>query len=70
MAVDEAIDTLEGTSLFVKAAAVFLFGIIFLSGVISAANLNPSGLKTASITLTEIPQDGNTINIGGHIFRV
>lgn len=52
---------------FVKAAMVLIVGVILLSGFVGGiANNNP---KSATITLTEIPTDGNTITLGGHIFE-
>jgi hypothetical protein len=52
---------------FVKIAAVFLLGLMLLSGFGTAiSNANP---KSATITLNEIPQAGDTVTLGAHVFE-
>jgi hypothetical protein len=63
---DPIIESFEVTG-FVKIAAVFLLGLMLLSGFgFAIQNDNP---KSATITLTEIPQDGDMIMLGVHTFE-
>jgi hypothetical protein len=60
-------ESIIGSSTLVKAAAVFLLGLMILGGFAGAVqNDNP---KSATITLTQIPSDGDTITLGAHIFE-
>lgn len=61
------IESFDMSSGFVKAAAAFLIGIMLLGGfVASAANSDP---KSVTVKLTEIPQAGDTITLGNHVFE-
>ena len=52
---------------FVKTAAVFLLGVLLLAGFATGiSNANP---KTATITLTDIPHDGDTVTLDAHVFE-
>ena len=63
---DPLIQTFE-TGGFVRMAAVFLLGIMLLGGFgFAISNDNP---KSATITLKDIPQAGDLVQLGSHVFE-
>jgi hypothetical protein len=65
---DPIIETFDMSSGFVKAAAVFLVGIMILGGFVFTAQTTEK-LKTATITLTDLPRNGDIITLGNHVFE-
>ena len=67
MSIEEPIIETFGTGGLVKAAGIFIIGVIILGGFAGAVqNDNP---RSATITLTQIPQAGDTITLGSHTFE-
>jgi hypothetical protein len=67
MSIEDPIIETFTTSGFVKIAAVFLLGLMLLGGFATAiSNDNP---RSATITMTDIPQAGDTVQLGAHIFE-
>jgi hypothetical protein len=67
MALEDPMIQVFETGGFVKAAAVFLLGLMLLAGFGSAiSNDNP---KSVTVTLTHIPQAGDTVQLGSHVFE-
>lgn len=67
MSIEEPIIEAFETSGLVKIAAIFLIGLMILGGFMTAVqNDNP---KSVSVTLTQIPQNGETITLGSHVFE-
>jgi hypothetical protein len=60
-------ESTTGSGMLIKAAAIFIFGVIFLSGAVGA--IQNSDPKTVTLTLTEIPSPGDTITLGAHVFE-
>lgn len=68
MAITETIEeSVIGSSTLVKASAVFLLGLMLLGGF--AAGIQNDNPKSVTVTLTEIPSDGDTIILGAHTFE-
>jgi restriction endonuclease S subunit len=57
-------DQSEALHILVKIGAVFLIGVIILSGVVANKTLD-----SINMTLTKIPADGETIKINGNTYE-
>jgi hypothetical protein len=60
-------DSTEGSGMLIKAAAIFIFGVIFLSGAVGA--ITNSDPQSVTVTLSQIPNPGDTITLGAHTFE-
>jgi hypothetical protein len=53
----------------IKSGAIFIIGLIILSGAIGASAVGDSSSKSIQLSLTQIPIDGDTITLGNYIFE-
>lgn len=67
MSIEEPIIETFGTGGLVKAAGIFIIGVIILSGF--ATGIDNSNPKSATLTMTENPHDGDIITLGAHTFE-